>query len=154
MTIVNEDSAVNKPTLSGVITLGNLINLLPLLLVLITGSMAYGQLTLRMENMETYRVERARLTDGKFEAITKVLEKIPNLEYRVIAQEEALKATNQRVDHSLQNISQRLAEINQALGSLDTKVAVLTQRLEMSDGKKAQLEPLEPRLRMPSSFRR
>ena len=81
-------------------------------LMLVGGAVGYGQLTNRIQNMETYRVERTRQTDEKFAAITRALEGLPNLSYRVTAQEEALKATNQRVDVSLANISQRLAEIN------------------------------------------
>jgi len=121
---------MNKPTwLSSNINLGNIITLGAML---VAGSVGYGQLTNRIENMETYRAERTRQTDEKFAAITRSLEGLPNLSYRVTANEEALKSTNARLDASLQTLSSRVAEMNQLLGSMDTKLAVLTQRLEMA----------------------
>lgn len=138
--MAGEGADMQKPNwLTSNINLGNIITLIAML---VGGAVGYGQLTNRIQNMETYRVERTRQTDEKFAAITRALEGLPNLSYRVTAQEEALKATNQRVDVSLANISQRLAEINQALGGLDTKVAVLTQRLEMQvPGRRASIVP-------------
>jgi uncharacterized protein YlxW (UPF0749 family) len=126
--MAQEGSEMNKPSwFSNNLTLGNIITLCAMLMA---GAVGYGQLANRMENMEVYRVERSRQTDEKFASISRVLEGLPNLSYRVTATEESLKSTNQRVDASLANISARLSEINQALGSLDTKVAVLTQRIE------------------------
>lgn len=109
------------------LTLGNVLVLATLLG---GGSFAYGQLNNKIDNLDAYRTERSRQTDAKFAEINAALRGLPELTYRVTAQEEALKATNARVDTSLQNISARLAEINQALGGLSTSVAVLTQRFE------------------------
>jgi uncharacterized coiled-coil protein SlyX len=134
---------MNKPTwFSNNLTLGNVITLCAML---VAGSVGYGQLTNRMDNMEAYRVERTKQTDEKFAGIARSLENLPNLAYRVTANEEALKATNARLDASLQTLSQRIAEMNQLLGSVDTKIAVLTQRLEMSTPqRRAQLSPIPP----------
>lgn len=121
---------MNKPSwFSTNLTLGNIVTLV---VILSGGVYGYGKLESRVETIvkDQARVEVA--ANEKFASIARSLENVPNLAYRITAQEEALRATNQRVDASLANISQRLAEINQALGSLDTKVAVLTQRLELS----------------------
>lgn len=130
----------------------NLGNILTLGAMLLAGAYGYGQLTeridgkfvqvsndakasteklgARIDNIEAFRIERVRQTDAKFADIAQLLQALPNLTYRVTAQEEAMKATNARVDQSLSNISARLAEINVALGNLDTRVAVLTQRFD------------------------
>ncbi len=131
---------MNKPTwFSNNLTLGNVITLC---VIMIGGAVGYGQLTNRIENMEAYRVERTKQTDEKFSNISRSLENLPNLAYRVTANEEALKATNARLDASLQTLSARVAEMNQLLGSVDTKIAVLTQRLEMeAQGRRASLVP-------------
>ncbi len=68
-----------------------------------------------------------------------------NLAYRITASEEALKATNQRVDVGISNISERLAEINQALGGLSTQVAVLGQRIEsQTPQRRSDVRPSAP----------
>lgn len=138
--MAHEGADMQRPTwFSNNLTLGNVITLCVLM---VGGAVGYGQLTNRIENMEAYRVERTKQTDEKFANITRALENLPNLAYRVTAQEEGLKATNQRVDSSLATISSRLAEINQALGALDTKVQVLTQRLELTaPQRRAEVRP-------------
>ncbi len=67
------------------------------------------------------------------------------MSYRITANEEALKATNARVETSISSISQRLAEMDQYMGAIDTKLAVLTQRLESTDGRRAALPADRPR---------
>jgi len=123
-------SDMNRPTwFTNNLTLGNVVTLVVLLA---GGSYAYGRLENRIDNIDTYRVERARVTDEKFAGIARSLENLPQLAFRVTANEEALKSTNQRLDASLQTLSARIAEMNQLLGSIDTKVQVLTQRFEMT----------------------
>lgn len=138
-----EGTDMKQPSwLQNNINLGNIPTLAGMLTVFAFG---YGSISEKIASMERFRSERTVQTDEKFAAITRALENLPNLSYRVTAQEEALKATNARVDISLNNISARLAEINQALGGLDTKVAVLTQRLETAaPGRRASLDPLRP----------
>lgn len=121
---------MNRPTwFTNNLTLGNVVTLVVLLA---GGSYAYGRLENRIDNIDTYRVERSRVTDEKFAGLTKSLENLPQLAFRITANEEGLKATNARLDASLQTLSARIAEMNQLLGSVDTKIAVLTQRLEMT----------------------
>jgi predicted negative regulator of RcsB-dependent stress response len=107
--------------------------------VLLTGAIltgggiaGYTSLQNKVEYLDAYREERTKLVDTKLAEIGAAAAAMPNLVYRVAAAEEALKATNARVDVSLTNISARLAEINQGLGSLSTQVAVLTQRFDQS----------------------
>ncbi|UHD44019.1 hypothetical protein LUX29_13130 [Aureimonas altamirensis] len=134
-------TAMNKPHWTSQINLGNIITLVVVMSGLAFG---YGQLNNKIEQMEVFRSERTRQTDAKFAEQSALLRDIPNMSYRIAANEEALKATNARVEASISNISLRLAEINQALGSIDTKVAVLTQRLENADGRRASLRVTGP----------
>ena len=83
-----------------------------------------------MEALERSRYAAVNFVDSRLADIQKATDTIPNIAYRITAQEEALKATNARVDASLTTISARLAEINQAIGSLSTQMAVLAQRID------------------------
>lgn len=130
------DRDMNKLQWTSQINLGNIITLA---VMLVGGAIAWGSMTNKIDNLEAYRVERVRQTDARFAEMGALLKDLPNLNYRITSQEEALKATNARVDASLSNISERLAEINQALGGLSTQVAVLTQRLENGDGRRASV---------------
>lgn len=134
-------TAMNKPNWTSQINLGNIITLI---VMLVGGAIAWGNMTTKIDSLDSYRIERSRQTDAKFAEQSALLRDIPNMSYRIAANEEALKATNARVEASISNISLRLAEINQALGSIDTKVAVLTQRLENEDGRRASLRPGPP----------
>ncbi|WP_294645536.1 hypothetical protein [uncultured Aureimonas sp.] len=117
--------------------------------VLLTGAIltgggiaGYTSLQNKVEYLDAYREERTKLVDTKLAEIGAAAAAMPNLVYRVAAAEEALKATNARVDVSLTNISARLAEINQGLGSLSTQVAVLTQRFDLSgQDRRAEARP-------------
>ncbi len=116
--------------------------------VLLTGAIltgggiaGYTSLQNKVEYLDAYREERTKLVDTKLAESGQPLLHA-NLVYRVAAAEEALKATNARVDVSLTNISARLAEINQGLGSLSTQVAVLTQRFDLSgQDRRAEARP-------------
>ena len=117
--------------------------------VLLTGAIltgggiaGYTSLQNKVEYLDAYREERTKLVDTKLAEVGAAAAAMPNLVYRVAAAEEALKATNARVDVSLTNISARLAEINQGLGSLSTQVAVLTQRFDQSGSdRRSSLQP-------------
>ncbi|MBB3937791.1 hypothetical protein [Aureimonas phyllosphaerae] len=117
--------------------------------VLLTGAIltgggiaGYTSLQNKVEYLDAYREERTKVVDTKLAEVGAAAAAMPNLVYRVAAAEEALKATNARVDVSLTNISARLAEINQGLGSLSTQVAVLTQRFDQSGPeRRSSLQP-------------
>ena len=92
------------------------------------------------------QVELVMKRDARIVEVDRKLAAYEEIRFRVQAVEEALKSTNARVDASLANISTGLREINQVLGGLDTKVAVLTQRLETATpGRRASLEPVPAR---------
>ena len=135
------DRDMQKPVFSGQINIGNVITLFGMLVAFAFG---YGALNTKIENMESYRTERTRQTDAKFAEQAALLRDLPSMSYRLTANEEALKATNARVEASISNISQRLAEMNQYMGAIDTKLAVLTQRLENADGRRASLRVTGP----------
>ncbi|KTR04992.1 hypothetical protein NS365_13245 [Aureimonas ureilytica] len=141
MSTTGEGGNMQKPSwFSNNLTLGNVITLITMLCAGIYG---YGKLENRVENVDRNQSRVEMLSNEKFAAITRTVEAIPNLAYRITAQEEALKQTNARLDASLQTLSQRIAEMNQLLGSVDTKIAVLTQRLEMQTptGRRASIVP-------------
>ncbi|WP_156419995.1 hypothetical protein [Aureimonas sp. N4] len=137
--MAGEGADMQKPSwFSTNLTLGNV---LVLVTMTVGGAVIYG----RLENtIETQAITIASLK-ADFAKMDDKLDDLPRLNFRVTAQEEALKATNQRVDVSLSNISQRLAEINQALGGLDTKVAVLTQRIELQTSTGRRADAATPR---------
>lgn len=74
-------------------------------------------------------------------ALTKSVAELPTLAHRVTATEAQLAASNDRMDRAFSSFSERLdrsaeasassfATITGALASLDTRIAVLTQRVE------------------------
>jgi len=98
--------------------------------------------TSQIATLATAQTEMVLKRDSRIVEVDRRLATFDEVRYRVQAVEEALKATNARVDASLANISTGLREINQALGSLSTQVAVLTQRLENeSPNRRASLKP-------------
>ncbi|WP_102959835.1 hypothetical protein [Mangrovicella endophytica] len=134
------DDPMNRPSwFQTQLSVGNLLSIGTMIVGL---AASWTSMNGRLNMMEEFRKTRTQQTDAKFTDLGNKIAELPQLSYRVTAAEMALKAINDRLDTSFRAISERLdrsaestskglSEISASVGALDTRVAVLTQRLEM-----------------------
>ncbi|WP_279483396.1 hypothetical protein [Aureimonas sp. SK2] len=149
MSTEGEGAPMNTPKFDWTINVSTMIAIGGVLAVAVTGWFTLReQVNTNTRDIGGLKISQAELVlkrDTRIVEVDRRLAAYDEVRFRVQAVEEALKATNARVDASLANISAGLREINQAVGGLATNVAVLTQRLEMqAPGRRAALGPVPP----------
>ncbi len=137
MSTEGEGAAMNSPKFDWTINVSTMLAIGGVLAVAITGWFTLREQvntnTRDIASVSRAHAELVLKRDARIIEVDRRMATFDEVRYRVQAVEEALKATNARVDASLSNISTGLREINQLLGSLSTQVAVLTQRLEQGE---------------------
>lgn len=129
---------MHAPSWRNDISIGNLLSIGAMLLA-VGGT--WTVTSYRIDAIERDRIVRADKIDARFAELGRSVSDIPQLSYRVTAAEAEMKGFNQRLDNSFRTISDRLDRLAEAtaagtaglssqIGALDTKVAVITQRLE------------------------
>ena len=132
------DSKMNAPHWQNVISVGNLISI-GAMAIAVGGS--YATITVGIANLEKQRAAREEKVDQRFDRIERQTADQPQIAYRMTNAEAQIQAFNDRLDASFRTISERLDRLSEAsaagtaalssqIGALDTKVAVITQRLE------------------------
>ncbi|WP_024349626.1 hypothetical protein [Aurantimonas coralicida] len=132
------DSKMNAPHWQNVISVGNLISVAAMLFA-VGGS--YATITVGISNLEEKRAAREEKVDQRFDRIERQTADLPQIAYRMTNAESQIQAFNDRLDASFRTISERLdrlaeasaagtAALSSQIGALDTKVAVITQRIE------------------------
>ena len=132
------DSKMNAPHWQNVISVGNLISI-GAMAIAVGGS--YATITVGIANLEEKRAAREEKVDQRFDRIERQTADLPQIAYRMTNAEAQIQAFNDRLDASFRTISERLDRLSEAsaagtaalssqIGALDTKVAVITQRLE------------------------
>lgn len=132
------DSKMNAPHWQNVISVGNLISI-GAMAIAVGGS--YATITVGIANLEKQRAAREEKVDQRFDRIERQTADLPQIAYRMTNAEAQIQAFNDRLDASFRTISERLDRLSEAsaagtaalssqIGALDTKVAVITQRLE------------------------
>lgn len=139
---------MKAPGWQNVVTSGNFLSIAAMLLAV---SGFYFDTRFRLDAMERFRIERTAQTDRRFDDINKTIAEVPQLSYRVTKVEAAIEQISSRIDSGFSTFSARLdrnsettaqglSAITAAISALDTRVAVLTQRLEtLPNGQRAEL---------------
>lgn len=132
------ENKMNAPHWQNVISVGNMISI-GAMLIAVGGS--YATITVGISNLEQARAQREAKVDQRFDRIERQTADLPQIAYRMTNAEAQIQAFNDRLDASFHTISERLdrlaetsaagtAALSSQIGALDTKVAVITQRLE------------------------
>jgi len=91
----------------------------------------------RLDQMEQFRVIRTKETDGNFAAVKNAvdilgakIEPLNNLQYRTQQLEMQQLELNKRLDRIMENLTGSLEMIRKDVGSLSTKVEVLSGKID------------------------
>lgn len=96
----------------------------------------------RVAEIETYRTERARSTDGNFADIRSKLEPLTGMQNAQLTNAAEIKATNERIDRVVETFSGKFDQLIETSNEIKVNVGVLTTEVRnLRDEKRASLPP-------------
>jgi TolA-binding protein len=104
------------------------------------------KIAVRVETMESYRVQRSAQTDKNFGEINQKLAPLSELQNMQTRAEQNLKATNERIDRIVESFSGRFDQLITAVNQVKVDVGTLTGEIRaLSPGKRAEIRgEIEP----------
>lgn len=121
------DNDMERPSFANSMNTGTLLTIGGILASI---AINYGVMTTKLDNLKETSTARNVAVDVALEKINTTIAKVPEIDYRSIANQEAIKALVARQEAQTSNLSNRLAELNNSIGSLTTSNAVILQRLD------------------------
>lgn len=103
----------------------------------------------KIETMSTTQNTRSLIVDKTLENMSKQLDPLRNVPYRVDRLEAGLLATNNRIDQTMQIVGGKVDSLGERLNDLTTKVEVLANKIDsLTPQNKAELQsfPRRPNL--------
>lgn len=92
----------------------------------------------RVAEIETYRVDRARSTDGNFADIRTKLEPLAGMQDAQLTNAAEIKATNQRIDRVVETFSDKFDQLIETSNEIKVNVGMLTTEVRnLRDEKRA-----------------
>jgi hypothetical protein len=128
----------NMPTIAAVAALGVLFW---------NSAQSVGDMRAQLSGLKDSSVSRSTVTDKKFDEIQMSLATLNNMPYRVGILEQQATAINIRIDRFTETITNTMELIRKDVGSLGTKVEVMSSKIDqLAPEKKAGLTGSPPEL--------
>lgn len=108
----------------------NVPSVVTMLLVGIGTAMYVQSLASSVDELKRNSDNRARMVDKILDQITNKLVPLDVIPYRLSSTENALIATNQRMDTYLQGLGVKIDGVSERVNGLTTKVEVLSQKID------------------------
>ncbi len=126
----NEDEAVQNAAVQINWRTFNIPNLMAIAGAVVTVVTYVNSLDARLAKVEDNSVSRGVIADKKFDEIQLSLSTLNNMPYRVNILEQQATAINLRIDRFTETISSTMELIRKDVGSLGTKIEVLSTKVD------------------------